>query len=266
MIGSATQVAPRLRTGDRVAVLGVLAGLATLSWAYMLHMEWGMRHMDVGADMVIMPAMTNWGIADLCLVLLMWTTMMSAMMLPSAVPMVLAYVGIQRARGTNAQRLISASLLVFGYLTVWLGFSLAATVLQWALLETALITPMMESASAIMSGLFLIGAGVFQFTPLKRACLTGCRSPVRFLLSAWQESRSGAFALGLKNGATCLGCCWALMLLPLAIGVMDLRWMAALTAFILIEKALPGGDRFGRTVGWALIFWGGLLLVRHFLS
>ncbi len=249
-----------------MAVLGVLAGLATLSWAYMLHMEWGMRHMDVGADMVIMPAMTNWSIADLGLVLLMWTIMMSAMMLPSAVPMVLTYIGIQRARGENGRRLVSTSLLVIGYLTVWVGFSLAATVLQWALLETALITPMMESASAIMSGLFLIGAGVFQFTPLKRACLIGCRSTVRFLLGAWQESRSGTFALGLKNGATCLGCCWALMLLPLALGVMDLRWMVALTGFILIEKAFPGGDRFGRTGGWALIFWGGGLLVRHFVS
>ena len=261
---SRVETAPRVR--DRAAVLGVLAGLAALSWAYVLYMEWGMRRMEFGADMAIMPAMTNWGFADLCLVWLMWAMMMTAMMLPSAVPMALAYLGIQRARGVSARPFIATGLLIAGYLAVWAAFSLAASLLQWVLLEAALITPMMESASVILSGTLLIAAGVFQFTSLKGACLTGCRSPVRFLLDAWQEGLLGPFAMGLKNGAVCLGCCWALMLLPLALGVMNLLWMAALTGFLLIEKAFPGGDRIGRVTGFALISWGSLLLVTRVLS
>ena len=123
---------------------------------------------------------------------------------------------------------------------------------------------MMESASVILSGPLLIVAGLFQFTPLKQACLAGCRSPVQFLLNAWQDGLPGAFAMGLKNGAACLGCCWALMLLPLALGVMNLLWMAALTVFLLIEKAFPRGDWIGRAAGLVLAFWGSALLVLDF--
>ena len=249
MMIDVAQVGILPRTRDRTAALGLLAGLTVLSWAYMLYMDWGMRHMDIGVDMAIMPAMTDWGFADLCLVFLMWAMMMSAMMLPSAVPMALAYLGVQRGRGDNARPLVTTSLLVAGYLAVWIAFSLVATLLQRALLEATLITPMMESASVILSGPLLIVAGLFQFTSLKRACLTGCRSPVQFLLNAWQDGLPGAFAMGLKNGAACLGCCWALMLLPLALGVMNLLWMAALTVFLLIEKAFPRGDWIGRAAG-----------------
>lgn len=263
---NAAEVASRPPARERTAVLGILAGLAALSWGYMLYMEWGMRHMEIGIDMAIMPAMTNWGLADLGLVFLMWTMMMGGMMFPSSGPMALAYLRVQRTRGFGTRPLTATSLLVGGYLAVWVGFSFAATLLQWALLEAALITPMMESASTILSGLFLVGAGIFQFTPLKHACLTGCRSPVEFLLNAWQEGLGGAFVLGLKNGAACLGCCWALMLLPLALGVMNLLWMAALTLFLLIEKIVPGGDWFGRFVGLGLIAWGGALLLTPLIS
>ncbi|HZP92698.1 MAG TPA: DUF2182 domain-containing protein [Burkholderiales bacterium] len=262
----AAQALPLPRARDRVAVLGVLAGLAALSWAYMFYMEWGMRRMEFGAYMAIMPAMTDWGFADLCLVWLMWAMMMTAMMLPSAVPMALAYLGIRRARGGAARPIVTTSLLIAGYLAVWIAFSIAASLLQWALLEAALITPMMDSASTILSGSLLIGAGVFQFTSLKRACLTGCRSPVQFLLNAWQDGLLGPFATGWKNGTVCLGCCWALMLLPLALGVMNLLWMAALTGFLLVEKAFPRGDWVGRIAGFALISWGSAVLATHLVS
>lgn len=265
-VANAATVEENSTARERAVVLGAVAGLAALSWGYILHMEWGMRHMDSGANMAIMPAMTNWHLADLGLVFLMWTMMMGAMMIPSAAPMALAYLSVQRTRGFGPRPLIATSLLVSGYLAVWVAFSLAATLLQWALLEAALITPMMKSASTILSGLFLVGAGVFQFTPLKRACLTGCRSPVEFLLNAWQEGLGGAIVLGLKNGAACLGCCWALMLLPLALGVMNLLWMAALTLFLLNEKIVPGGDLFGRFVGLGFMAWGGALLFTPLIS
>ncbi|MEO8163752.1 MAG: DUF2182 domain-containing protein [Betaproteobacteria bacterium] len=258
---NALKAQPASSTRERAVVLSVFAGLAAVSWGYMLYMEWGMRHMDVGAGMAIMPAMTDWGPADLGLVFLMWTVMMAAMMFPAALPMALAHLQVQRTRSTGTRPLVATSLLVGGYLAVWVGFSAIATLLQWGLLETALITPMMDSASTVLSGLLLISAGVFQFTPLKQACLRGCRSPVQFLLDSWRDGLGGAWALGLKNGAACLGCCWALMLLPLALGVMNLLWMAALTVFLVVEKAVPGGDWFGRVVGAALIAWGGALLL-----
>lgn len=261
MAGDA-QVAPPSSRRERVAVIGGLAALAALAWGYMLYMEWGMRHMEVGADMAIMPAMTDWRLPDLGLVCVMWAVMMVAMMLPSAGPMALAYLRIQRSRGAGARAYFCASLLLGGYVAVWLGFSIAATLLQWGLLKAFLITPMMDSASAVLSATLLVGAGIFQFTPLKRACLTGCRSPVEFLLRAWQEGAGGAVVLGLRNGAACLGCCWALMLLPLALGVMNLLWMAVLTLFLVIEKILPGGDWFGRAAGFGLILWGGALLCK----
>ncbi|MEO8158120.1 MAG: DUF2182 domain-containing protein [Betaproteobacteria bacterium] len=260
MAGDA-QVAPRSSLRERVAVTGALAALAALAWGYMLYMEWGMRHMEIGADMAIMPAMTDWRLADLGLVFAMWAMMMGAMMLPSVAPMALAYLRIQRSRGGAAARAyFCASLLLGGYVVVWVGFSVVATLIQWGLLEASLITPMMESASTTLSAALLVGAGVFQFTPLKRACLTGCRSPIQFLLESWRNGAGGAFVLGVKNGAACLGCCWALMLLPLALGVMNLLWMAILTLFLVVEKILPGGDWFGRAAGVGLILWGGALL------
>jgi predicted metal-binding membrane protein len=261
MAGDA-QVAAQSSARERAGVIGALAALAALAWGYMLYMQWGMRHMELGADMAIMPAMTDWRLPDLGLVCAMWAVMMGAMMLPSAAPMALAYLRIRRSRGAGARPYLGASLLIGGYVAVWLAFSAAATLLQWGLLEASLITPMMDSASTVLSAALLVGAGIFQFTPLKRACLTGCRSPVEFLLKAWQEGATGAFMLGVKNGAACLGCCWALMLLPLVLGVMNLLWMAVLTLFLVIEKILPGGDWFGRAVGFGLILWGGALLLQ----
>ena len=146
------------------AVLGLFIGGA---WTYLVYMAWGMRHMDVGMDMWIMPQMVDWDVTDLGLVLLMWAVMMAAMMLPSVLPVILVLIRF----GGSAH----AAGFIGGYLVAWGGFSVAATLVHWALLEAALVSPMMESASVPLSAAVLAVAGLFQFMPLKHACLVRCR-------------------------------------------------------------------------------------------
>jgi predicted metal-binding membrane protein len=213
-------------------------------------MDWGMRHMDRAVDMLLMPRMVGWGPVDLVLVFLMWALMMAAMMLPSAVPAILLYA---RARGSSAG-------FAAGYLLAWFGFSVLATLLQWRLLEAALITPMMASASSRLSAGLLIAAGLFQFTPLKNACLTRCRSPLGVVL-AGHAGRSSALGEGLRNGLYCVGCCFALMGLLFVMGVMSLLWVFLIAAYVAVEKLAPGSVWVSRAAGILLCVWGGFLLV-----
>src|SRR5687768_5778818 len=145
-----------------VPVIAVCA----VAWAYVGYLAWGMENMDVGARMLLMPAMVGWRGADLLLVLLMWTLMMAAMMLPSALPMLRTFAALgRRSAPESAQR----DMLVFaaGYVAVWGGFSVLATLGQWGLLEARLVSPMMEASSPWLGGVLLLGAGVYQFTPWK---------------------------------------------------------------------------------------------------
>jgi predicted metal-binding membrane protein len=150
----------------------------------------------------------------------------------------------------------SAGILLLGYLLVWIGFSAVATPAQWGLHAAAVLSPMMASTSSILGGVLLVAAGVFQFTPLKRACLVRCRSPLNFLMSDWREGQWGTFVMGLKHGAYCVGCCWMLMALLFVAGVMNLFWVAAIAVFVLVEKVAPRGDLIGRFAGAALIVAG----------
>jgi len=123
-----------------------------------------------------------------------------------------------------------------------------------------LLSPMMVSTSPILGGALLITAGVFQWTRFKNACLAHCRSPLAFLTADWREGRWGALVMGLKHGAFCTGCCWFLMMLLFVAGVMNIWWVAAITAFVLIEKVAPKGLWVGRVAGVLLIGWGGWLV------
>ena len=219
---------------DRTIVAFGLAGVATLSWTYLIYMDWGMRHMDVGMDMVIMPAMQHWTAWDLVLVFLMWAVMMVAMMVPAASPVILLFAEINRRRNQHQGTFASTGEFLLGYLTAWTGFSVFATLAQWGLLTAALVSPMMESTSKALGGGLLLGAGLFQFSRLKYACLAHCRSPMGFLATEWRDGLGGAFRMGLKHGCYCLGCCWALMVLLFAFGVMNLLWVASISAFVLL--------------------------------
>jgi predicted metal-binding membrane protein len=189
---------------------------------------------------------------------LMWIVMMAAMMTPAALPITLVFMRLDRERGGT--RAGSGMAFAAGYLMAWFGFALVATLVQWLLHRAALLHGMMMVAGPVLAGLTLLVAGIFQLTPIKEACLAHCRTPMAFLLGHWQPGPKGAFKMGLHHGTYCLGCCWALMLIMFAAGVMSVAAMAVLTVFILAERVLPG--RWATHLpGVLLIAWGAWTLV-----
>jgi predicted metal-binding membrane protein len=239
---------------DRAVVIAALCAAVILSWLYLLAGA-GMESHEM--DGMTMPMMrSEWSPAYFALMVAMWAVMMAAMMLPSAAPMILLHATISRRRQEQNGTIAATGLFVLGYLAVWAAFSLAASALQWALASAMLLSPMMETSSKTVGALLLVAAGIYQWTPLKHSCLRRCRSPLDFVLAYWREGGWGSFAMGLRHGAFCLGCCGALMLLLFVGGLMNLAWIAGLAAFVLIEKAAPRGDWIGRFVGVGLMLWG----------
>ena len=234
---------------DRAIVALGLAGVATLAWIYLIYMDWGMRHMDVGMNMVIMPAMQHWTAWDLALVFLMWVVMMVAMMVPTAAPMTLVYAAVARKAAAQDSPLPRTFVFVAGYVTVWGLFAVLATVAQRGLDAVSLLSPTMASNSTVFGGVVLVAAGLYQISPLKHACLQHCRAPAHFLSRYWRKGTLGAFGMGLRLGAYCLGCCWILMALLFVGGVMNLLWIAAISGFVLLEKTVPVGERGSRIAG-----------------
>jgi predicted metal-binding membrane protein len=240
---------------DRTVVVTGLALITTLAWAYMFRVAWDMRAMDMGMEMAV-PGIQPWGTAESLLVFVMWAVMMVAMMTPSASPMILTYSRVSRQRQDVARPLVATAAFVLGYLIVWTGFSAVATLAQAALHSAALLSPMMVSTSPVLGGVLLVAAGVFQFTPLKHACLAHCRSPLGFFMTDWREGLRGALAMGLRHGTHCVGCCWLLMTLLFVAGVMNLLWIAAIAAVVLVEKVAPAGHWVSRAIGVLVIAWG----------
>lgn len=196
---------------------------------------------------------------DQLLVLPMWCAMTLAMMLPTAGPMIVTYTDIAETAAAKGERIVPPWVLIAGFVTVWLGFALVATLGQGLLARAALIDAGMASQSVLFSGATFLAAGVYQFSPLKQACLTQCQRPFPFFFANWTTETAGVFKLGLRQGLYCLGCCWAMMLVMFAVGVMNIVWMAALGIVMTIEK-LATGARFTRVVGAALALIGAVLI------
>ena len=244
---------------DRTPAVVLLVLLPLVSWMWIVVMARDMYGPMTGASAWMMTAV--WDVPHLLLLWAMWAVMMTGMMLPSASPMLLLYgVVARRSAQASAGRQIYA--LAAGYLIVWTVFSLGATALQRVLAALLLVSPMMEITSPAVGATLLLIAGVYQLTPIKHACLRTCQSPLGFLMSRWRSGLSGAFAMGLEHGAYCVGCCWALMLLLFAGGVMNLTVIAALTAFVAFEKLAPFGMHGARISGVLLIAAGFWMLVR----
>jgi predicted metal-binding membrane protein len=232
------------------AVVVVLLLVTLASWAWIAVMATDMYGTMQGASAWMMTA--QWDALHLLLLWAMWAVMMAAMMLPSAAPLVLLYAGALHARGERrARRGIYA--LACGYLLAWCAFSALATALQRLLASLLVLTPMMEPEAPMFAALLLAIAGLYQLTPLKGACLRVCRSPLSYLVHHWRAGPSGALRLGVEHGMYCLGCCWALMLLLFAGGVMNLVVIVALTLWVLLEKLMPFGERAARGSGIALL-------------
>ena len=193
----------------------------------------------------------------------MWAVMMAAMMLPSASPMILFYTRITGERGAGRSAAGASGVFVAGYLAVWAFFSVAAASLQIAFDRYALISPSMRATSAVLAGVVLVAAGLYQFTPAKRACLRHCRSPLEFVMLHWRPGTRGAFAMGVRHGGYCVGCCWLLMLLLFVGGVMNVAWIAGIALYVLVEKTVPAGHWVSRAAGIALIAWGVATLGAH---
>ena len=245
-----------LLTRQRVAIAVAIAALVVLCWLFLFDEAARMTAMD---QAMVMPPK---GPADLVLLLAMWWIMMIGMMLPSAAPMILTFAAINRGRRSRGQPYTPTALFASGYLMAWAGFSVAATLLQWGLERASLLAPMaMKTTSPLLGGMLFIAAGIYQFTPLKRVCLTSCRSPFDFAVNHWRDGPAGAARMGFEHGLYCLGCCWILMALLFAVGAMNLVWVAALTVVVLVEKLFPAGDWIGRITGLLLIAWGVRLLL-----
>ncbi len=204
----------------------------------------------------------QWEISDFTVVYTMWAVMMAAMMLPSAIPMIKLFSKTCHQR--YGSDMPYSALFSLAYLLVWFIFSILLTLLQWQLHGLQWLSKMMESSNALFAAAIFIVAGVYQFTAIKNACLQYCRSPFSFLLNSWQNGRLGAFNMGVIHGSTCLGCCWAQMMIMFAVGVMNITGMILITLFILLEKGLPiNNDLISRSAGIMLCLWGTGMLFLH---
>jgi predicted metal-binding membrane protein len=178
-----------------------------------------------------------------------WATMMAAMMLPSAAPAVLLF-------SRTARQSLMTTAFVAGYLGVWIAYGLLAYAVYRLIgsLDPGFLA--WDRAGPWIAGGAVIAAGLYQLTPLKRVCLRHCRSPLHFLLARWRPGRLGALRMGAEHGLYCAGCCWALMLVLFAVGVMSVFWMVVVTAVVFVEKVLPGGERLPRALAVALVALG----------
>jgi predicted metal-binding membrane protein len=227
----------------------LLIAVMLVSWFWIVVMARDMYGPMTGASAWMMTPV--WDALHLVLLWAMWAVMMTAMMLPSAMPMILL------AGGTGHR-----SFVALGYVAVWAIFSVGATAFQWMLGKSSILNPMMEVTSPEAGAILLIVAAIYQWTPLKQVCLTACQSPLSFLRRRWRSGRWGALQLGAHHGIYCVGCCWALMLLLFVGGVMNLTVIVALTLFVAFEKLTPLGTWGARASGLMLFAAAAWMLLR----
>jgi predicted metal-binding membrane protein len=239
---------------ERLLIAAAIGAVTLGCWWWIVPMARDMYGAMTGPSAWMMT--DEWETGHVLLLIAMWIVMMAGMMLPSAAPTLMLYAAAARRRPGDRGAAWRVYAMASGYLLVWAGFSMCAAALQGVLSATLVLSPMMELTSPRLSGLLLIGAGIYQLTPLKHACLASCSSPLAFLMRRWRDGTAGALRLGVEHGLFCLGCCWVLMLLLFVGGVMNLIVIAALTAFVLFEKLTPLGARSVPVTGTALIAAG----------
>ncbi len=244
---------------DRAVVMCGLIGVSLLAWAYTAYLATSPAHTVVGGS-IALPHMEVWSFGDLLFLFVMWTVMMVAMMVPSASQMILTFAKINRKQQAGREPFSPTAAFLLGYVLVWTSFSALGALAQWGLHDAALVSAAGVSTNAIFGGLVLVVAGLFQWSRLKYACLSHCRSPLAFFMTSWRPGKSGALVMGLEHGAFCVGCCWALMALMFVAGVMNLLWLAVIAGFVLVEKLAPSGDKIGRLAGVVFVAWGLYLL------
>lgn len=257
-MGDAALVAVLRR--DRGVILASLVALTGIAWAYTLHLAGNMGGAGAGSDVAaaMAPAFTPWSAADFTLTFIMWVVMMVGMMTPSAAPMILLYARVGRQADVDGRPFAAVGWFAVGYLLAWVGFSAAATLIQWGVIRAALVTPMVSSADIVFGAAVLIVAGVYELTPLKNACLRHCQAPLSFIFrhGGFRRDAGGSVGLGFRHGLYCVGCCWALMGVLFVVGVMNVLWIACLMIVVLVEKLAVVGRVVSAATGLGLIAWG----------
>jgi predicted metal-binding membrane protein len=259
-----TQLIPGAVLRHAPVWIGMVA-VTAVSWRYLVQMSGSMSTMEGGASAHAGMAMGAMGAPALVAVFAMWAVMMIAMMLPTVAPSASVFSGLA-ARRDPLRSGRATALYIAAYVTPWIAFAAPAALLQWALTHSLLLDPMARSTSALLSAAILLVAGIYQFTPLKTACLSKCRSPLAFFMAKWRDGPAGALVLGLQHGSYCVACCWALMAVMFVVGAMNLAWMGLLTVLVLGEKVIPPAWHFDRLVGIALVTSGGWVAVVAWLG
>jgi predicted metal-binding membrane protein len=252
----------RIVSRDRQVMAVGLAAVTALAWVYLVRSAAAMNAASMEAQMhaAMGMAMTQyWGLVDWLNLFLMWAIMMVAMMVPSAAPVMLLVLGTYRRRNDRQAR-ASASMFVAGYLLAWTTFSAVVSALQVALHQAALLAADMRIGAATLAGVVMLLAGLYQWLPVKEACLAQCRSPLGLISRYWREGPAGGLSMGVRHGLYCVGCCWLLMALLFVVGVMNLVWVGAIAGLVFLEKLVRGGPAIGRLAGLVMGGWGFYLI------
>ena len=263
-----SRTAAALKTGslilDQPVVLGCVLAITLIAWLYLLSMAIDMADMtpmsiprlDDMSGKGLVTAYAPWSLTELLITASLWIVMVSAMMLPTAIGMILVFADDGRGRTS-----LATPAFVLGYVLVWTGFALAAVALQWMLPRQGLFHPNMKVSSDVIGGCIFVAAGIYEWSPLKRHCLAECRNAREFLASHWRPGVVGALRVGLRHGVYCFGGYWALMLLLFAVGAMNLIWVAGLSLLVLLQKVMPHGEWIARASGIVMIAAGIYLIV-----
>lgn len=252
------RIPTRLMSGSVLRHAPVWIGMTaiiSMSWLYLARMDGSMSAMGASASGHAGMAMGDAGAPTLVAVFAMWAVMMVAMMLPTVAPSARVFSTLATRRDPR-RGATTAAIYVVAYTTPWIAFAAPAALMQWTLTQSLLLDLMARSTNGLLSAAILLGAGIYQFTPLKTACLSKCRSPLAFFMAQWRDGPAGALVLGLQHGSYCVACCWALMTVMFVVGAMNLAWMGLLTFLVLGEKVIPAAWHFDRVVGVALVSSG----------
>jgi predicted metal-binding membrane protein len=251
----------------RAIALGCIALLAAGGWIYLGLVLAGQQSSSIWRALCqpIYGVTGGMSLAGALLTFAMWCAMVLAMMLPTAAPMVMTYADLTETAAAKGEPTASPAVLTAGYIAVWLGAAAMLTALQGALLRLDMLDVRIGSANPFIAGALFLTAGAYQFSSTKRACLTHCQHPFRFFFANWTSSPREVFRIGLREGLYCLGCCWAMMLLMFAVGVMNVVWMAILGIVMAIEK-LGASTRFSRAAGMVFLAIGAFIIVETWIT
>jgi predicted metal-binding membrane protein len=255
----------------RWPIAPIMVTLAGMAWLVVLQQANRMAAfcsmcsgMSVACPMCMGMHQTMWVVLPSFLI--MWATMMAAMMLPAVTPMAVVYARLAAQHRARGQQAAPVALFVLGYLLAWAGTGLLAfgvtRLVQWVIVAA----PDVGTMNQLVAGVVLLGAGLYQLSPYKDRCLSHCRSPLAFFMQNWRRTPAGVFRMGLSHSLYCIGCCWGLMAVMFAVGLMNVAWMVGLTAVMTLEKLVPHGIWVSRISGVALVGTALVFVARHALG